>query len=328
MKHLRKYLLYSLIFLVIIGAGFIGGRYLFNPPPSLTDQQIAEQKQQKTIQQLEKSDYLAAIPSFGPLVQTQTITVQYQDDIATGLLPPEQAAKIKEKQPVILYDQEGYTLPLGGTVTTIQPEAGQTKITISLPEKTNTEFLAPQVNVITLETIASKRLPLAALQKDNNGEYYVWLAYADENAGVRRVKRLSIKPGLSDSFYFEEDGHVIDTYDLIILNPDDKISSDSKYDIFITEMPAPLHNPIKQAWIDFELYRLQKEQDDLTEQAANCRNGLNLETLQPAPATGGGSSCGFTGTTGGAPIDPFQIFNITPENSTAPSCGNNISCGK
>ena len=84
---------------------------------------------------------MAAIPSSGPIIGSQSITVKYDGHHAVGYLSAEEAAKVKLRQEVALYDKEGIILPLGGTVGNIEEMADKTKITIDLPEDTNTSLL-------------------------------------------------------------------------------------------------------------------------------------------------------------------------------------------
>lgn len=276
------------------------------------------------------ADYLAAPPHFGPLVQRQTISVEFINNIASGTLDPAADIKtIRIGQDVILYDKAERTLPLGGSVTAINTEDNE--ITMTLPEDTVTEKLLDRVDIITLETSASKRLPLSVLQTDDNSEHYVWIAVKkDDEENKYQLRRQVINKGLSDHNYFEENGYVLKSDSLVILDPDTNIKTDVLYDIKITKLNAPLHNPIKQAWIDYELYRLAKSQEQLLEIAEACDNGTYKSPQSDEPTKGdasvpggtiNGSCGGGTGSCGGGNAvgggscgnlsadDPLYIFN-------------------
>lgn len=301
----------------------------------------AEDIQAEQIYALKHADYLAAVPSFGPLIKTQEITVTYQGDTATGTLTDDQAAPIQRGQAVILYDKEGFTLPLGGKVERIQPLEGITQgynIHITLPEGTQTQYLLTEPDIIIQETTASKRLPLTAIQTDEDGISYIWIASpkskdSDKKTTKMGIRRQNIKAGLSDTLYFEEAGHIIEAFDFVLLNPDSKIRANREYNIFMTDINAPLHNPIRQAWIDYELYKLEKQQAELTQIAEDCRNGKGSPrtaqqgdvTLPDGSTTPSAGSCGNT--SGGT--DPFTIFNaiINGNASGASACGT-ASCGQ
>ena len=278
------------------------------------EKQSTANQQEITSQKPISSKYLASTPHYGPLIQMQEIKVVFDDDFAVGTLSVDAAKNIAKNQKVILYDKDGYVLPLGGKVIEIQNNEETRKITIQLPQDTNTPLLFNNLDIITLETIASKRLPRSAYIKeydeDGNESIYVWRATLDKNNNTYTLEKLYIDLGLTVLDYFEESGYKIHSYDLIILNPDSKIEENTPYNLKVTKLNLPLHNPIKQAWVDFEINRLNKQQADLNERAENCGNKKASLNDNSTPATGAastpdGESCStnFEGT------DPFAIFN-------------------
>lgn len=242
------------------------------PPP---------QKNEKQIQ----PDYIAGLPSFGPLINTVLINVEFGTDLARGYLKVEDAASVALQQDVVLYDSEGMPLPLGGVVDYISPPIeglNQVVVTIKLPAGTRTKYLQPEMEIITQEIDNAKRLPITALQYDANmpNQAYVWRIPPPANAppmqeyeGVYEdvpIEKLYINVGGRDQDYFEEGGHKIEAFDYIILNPDENITAQEKYNVLFSIIFAPLHNPIRQAWIDYEVYRLNTKQQELDAIAAAC----------------------------------------------------------
>ena len=357
-----KYFLYGFILLTLILAliivGFFGF-FEFSGKPwlpfnaeRLTNEETLtnEEALNREFEQAQKeADYLAAAVSFGPLVQTQEISVEYDNekDSADGFLTLQEAKAVKARQDVILYDEDGNTLPLGGHVETIKTiDEFTVKVTISLPNETNTQYLLKQPEIIILETTASKRLPLSALQQDKTGGEYIWTARPQENKTTYKITRRYIEKRLFDKDYFEI-GREIGVYDLVLLNPNQKTRSDKSYNILVTELNAPLHNPIRQAWIDYDLYRLEKQQEQMIQAAENCRKGINADgspVVSKGSCGGGGgettgNSCGGSASTscGGGTADPLAIFNslleINKNDSSSSSgsgaCGNSSnSCGQ
>lgn len=332
MKNIRKILTYCLILLIIIGGGILTGRHLSSlSDTAYTDKEnlaLEKEKQQKAFEKkLKKADYVVAPPHFGPLIKSQDINVTYNGETAYGYLPLADAANTNTGQDVILFDTEDYVLPLGAKISNVETDenTNQSKITIKLPEGTKTEFLSPNLSIITLETKISKRIPLSALNTDSSGENYIWMAKPNEQNKIEKLTRQTIQKGLVGDEYFEETTNRVDTYDLIVINPDDKISSDKKYDLVAIELNAPIQNPIETAWTNFELNRLNEQQDRLNKIADDCRNGVYTPT---DPSTE--ISTGFTnsGSCGGSTTDPLAIFNSLTNNAGSnggSACG---SCGQ
>lgn len=318
MQTYLKYLLTVIVLLVVGLGGFT--LYKKQATPNTPSNAITE-----TIPSIEISDYLAAQPHYGPLVITQTITVTFNKDSATGEISQDKIVPIEPGQDVILYDKDGHAMPLGGVVKSTE----NNKVIITLPQGTKTDHLLGELDIITLETKASARLPLSALQTDETGESFIWLAQHDISENSFTFTRHTIKKGLSDATYFEESGFTLRANDLIVLNPDDKIRSDKKYMIIITNLNAPLMNPISQAWVDYELYRLQKQQDEMHALAAECDSGggsldQNITDLRKkGGACGGGNAVDYA-------KDPMEIFNALINRGTGGTDGSSScsgSCG-
>ncbi len=290
--------------------------------------ELDQEKQETDLIPIAEFGYTAAVPHFGPLIRTVDFTATYQENKALVSLPEGSDLPLKQNQNVILYDKNGKTLPLGGKIENID----NTTITISLPEATDTSRLNNKVSVITLETIGSKRLPLSALQKDNNDQSFVWVATPAPNGNGHIVEKRAITVDIKGQTYFEA-GLKVRATDLVILDPDFSLTADKKYRITISEITdAPLHNPIKQAWIDFEMNRLEEAKAEMAAALEDCLNGAH-KSASDAPALGAttnpdgttnSGSCGGNGGLFNGETDPIAIFNSilnTGANGCSASCG-------
>lgn len=301
----KRALVFALIFFVLIA---LAGVFVFNP--KLRENTATT----PTNAAITPSGYLISMPSYGPLIRLQNIDVIFEGDKAIGTLPNAETAAVATPQKVVLYDKSGFTQPLGGQVTAVKAaeNEGITKITIQLPEGTNTDLLLNEPDIITMETIASKRLPKSAIVTEADGETYVWIATPTaKDKTAFTIQKLYIKTGLDDLDYFEESGFKIKSSNLIVLNPDDAIDGGKTYRFKQVEMEAPIHNPIQQAWVDFEMNRLKLQQQEMQKTADNCgkANIVTGDSTTPAGETNApaSDSCGADLLEGAT--DPFAIFN-------------------
>ncbi len=259
-----------------------------------------------------KNEYVVSIPHYGPLITTQSINVKYTGNIAVGFLPESKIGKIKSGKKVVLFDKENYALPLGGEVRSIERAKDNSyKVVILVPKGTKTDLLGNILAIIKREEIGTKRLPNTALQRDENGELYVWRAIQNKNSDRFSIEKTPIQILFKNEKYFVEAGQAIGSKDFVILNPDNTLAEEKTYEFEVETFTAPLHNPIKQAWIDYKLNKDRKQQAELKQIAENCANGVvSPSAVDPNSIQAGdnssnnGSSCGspFQGT------DPFLIF--------------------
>lgn len=263
-----------------------------------------------------KTEYEISIPHYGPLILTQEIDVTFTGNVATGYLPQSDMDQITKNKKVILFDKQGYALPLGGEVRSIRPQENDTsKIVILIPKGTQTELLNDKLSIIKREEIGTKRLPNYVLQRSEDGNFYVWRATQEADNATFKIKKTPIKILLRNEKYFVEAGRQIGSRDYVVINPDNALSEEKSYNFKIVDFNAPLHNPIKQAWIDLKLKNDREQQAILIQAAEDCANGVakqdsidinDVKTGDSSSADGSGSSssCGspFQGT------DPFLIF--------------------
>lgn len=268
------------------------------------------------------SNYIAVNPSFGPLIVTVNLPVTFEEEQATGFIPnnkPENNdQRISVGQDVVLYDRNDFPQPLGGKVSKINNQEEQVQIVVDLPKGTDTSLLSPYVDIITLETKASKRLPKTAIMRDENDQAFVWRAFPDfEFEDAYKLSRLDINVGRGDQDFFEEAGFKIKSDDLVIVNPNDEIKAEVAYTLNVSELNAYLHNPIRQAWITLELDRLEEQQIRMIREAEECAARAQIANADQEPQLGSqtttnsnqSSSCA-----GGAVFedyegtDPFLIF--------------------
>lgn len=258
--------------------------------------------------------YEIARPHYGPLVELQEVELTYIANIANAFLPLNIAEKISTYQKVVLYDKENTALPLGGEVLKITEVEGKAKVVILLPRGTKTEYLSNKANIIIRDNIGVGRLPLSALQHED-GQHFIWrtlgknLKNTEETKITTSFEKVMIAPPLKNNAYFVEQENKINPADFIVLTPDKDITENKDYDVTIVDFKAPLHNPIKQAWIDLEIQKLKDQRAEMKEAIANCQAGTvdNPQGGETSNAGGGGkpvSSCGSSFDT----TDPFVIF--------------------
>lgn len=301
---------FVIICLTIIALGFWAGQRFITAPNHKKEHQ-----------------YIGVFPSTGPLTIIKNLSVLYEGDFAIANIEQTDLNDIKIGKKVVLYDDESVAMPLGGTVHHFTTQNEQLNVFIKLPEGTNTEFLANIVGVITTETNASQRLPLSAIQTDQNDRTFIWVATQTSSTDLYTLKKKDITIGIQDDRFFEPRGFHQIPDGLTIINPDKKINTETPYDVLEEKLNAPLHNPIKQAWIDYELYRLEHQQIELKEIAEKCAQG----TQEPQSGNTNISSASSCGTSANHHDPLFQAFQSLTQpdhdHSHEGSCGSN-SCGQ
>lgn len=276
------------------------------------------------------SIYQGALPSIGPLVNLKEMKVSYDTDFALAPINQEELEAIKIGQKVVLYDEDKNAMPLGGTVAGFTTEDGQIITLIQLPDGTNTELLSSTVAIITRELRAMQRLPLDIIQTNEDGQQFVWIAQLDNDVALYRLIKHPIEIGLQNDIYFEPKDLHKAPEGLIIINPDKKINEDKHYVVTRTKIDAPLHNPIRQAWGEFELYRLDIQKDALAQRVEDCINGANKAPtageLSAAAGSSSSSSCGGSSNPDDIMFEIFQGLTQGPDGN-GNACGSN-ACGQ
>ena len=323
MKQLRQFATITVLFVVLILIGLLARNYLEGTDLSSVSTPVKTTEDDQRL--FKKADYIAALPHFGPLIHTQDISVTYADGKAMATLDNAEDSKIRGGQKVILFNQKHEILPLAGKVEIVDGE----HIIIALPEETDTALLSPDLQVITLKTVGTKRIPIDATLQDDEGKTYVWIAESGENRHSKRiVKKQFVDTNLKDDHYLDP-GFSINAMDWVILNPDDKLSADKKYRIAETKLDAPLHDPVRQAWGEFELRRLEDQQEELLQRYLNCKNGVPNTYEDVAQGTASlpdGSTSSSCGASEEILNDPVAIFNSLINNldnaNGDSACGN------
>lgn len=303
-----KILALSIAITLISIAGYFVGQSLRpdgnNTIPPQEEPQIAIEQdiiiEEEKTKPLTKFRFTAINPNYGPIVTTEPINVQYGDDVAFTTVSDNLVDKLRTGQQVILLDKENYVLPLGGEVTAIEDR----KITVKLPEGTTTELLNDRLFVMTNVFKNVKRIPLSAIMQNENGIPFVWIAYSSGDGYEVFPQPVSNDTSAQNEELIQAN-HKISIDDLVITNPNEQISSDYRYTIDVIEFEAPLHDPIKQAWIDYELYRLDEQQKRMIKAAMDCKHrvGPVVEGIMSTDASTS-TSCGGHG----LPTDPMDIF--------------------
>jgi hypothetical protein len=272
-------------------------------------------KNNKNIPLLVNEGYEVSQPHYGPLIQLKDIELSFYGNIANANLSLDNAQNITKLQRVVLYDKNLSALPLGAEITMVKKEDNKTKLIILLPFGTNTELLSNKASVIVSEEIAAKRLPLSALIEEDQ-KLFVWrlgnganidLDESEETKLNSKLEKVHLSGVQKNDRYFVEIGNIISSKDLIVLNPDKNINTEKKYTLNVTEFEAPLHNPIKQAWVNLELKKIADQRAKDKQDYLDCieRNRPKLEGGEMSNKDGNSSSSCAANFD---PSDPFMIF--------------------
>lgn len=305
MSSKAKKILALILIAVVMGSfGFYLGKKLKHKLQN-QPQPTVEQKEIKKDNKLYKSKYELIKPDIGPIIQTLDVDVEYSQNIAKFNITAEDIPKLRLNQQVILIDDEGFILPLGGKIIKLTETEG----VIELPEGTKTEFLNSTLTIITEEVSNTKRLPLSLFQADENGEGYIWVAQPEGDGFRINRQYIDIKNSFK-SVSFVEIGYKISLSDLIVFNPDNKIKSNRLYEMTEIDLERPLLNPIRQAWLNYERFRIEEFDNKQREITENCYKGIPHPDVQPNTGDasyepGSSEACGGSI----AARDPMDIFN-------------------
>lgn len=320
--------------MAVIVAGIVAGKFFAAPKNS-----FFKPTEETTLpidlnfESLEKADYIAVMPSSGILIFTQGLDVSFdeENDIATGYLEESKAALLQNNMEVVLYDLEGVTLPIGGYVSAINKEDGKFKVFIKLPDDTDESFLMPFVNIITNTPDVPQRLPLSALQKEgNSGQEYVWVTRKTDKKGKFRVEKIYIESGLANEQYFNVSRN-LNEGEFVVVDPDKNFKPDREYNIAMADLGAPASHPIRQAWVDYEMNRLEELRIELEQIYADCVNGIKV-AYKGAITFPNGKQTMVGCDTFQSPDDAKNIIESILRSGQNTSCGNcasenGASCG-
>ena len=300
----KKILALTLIAVVMGSFGFYLGKklkYKLQNQPQAT----VQKKETKKDNKLYKSDYELIKPDLGPIIQTLDVDVEYTGDTATFTITTDNALKLRLNQQVILLDDEGFILPLGGKIIGLTANEG----IIQLPEDTKTEFLNPTLTIITTEISNTKRLPINVVEQDENGAGYIWIARSEGDGYRINRQYIDIENAFKGESFVEIDNK-ISLSDLIIFNPDDSIKSNRLYEMTEIDLERPLLNPIRQAWLNYERFRVEEFDEKQREITENCYKGIPHPDVQPneGAASYEPNSMEACGSSTQA-RDPMDIFN-------------------
>lgn len=237
--------------------------------------------------QIQPSGYIFSRPSNGTLTKTQHITVNFTgNDKAIGTIKSNPS--VNKNQSVILFDKNKNLLPLGGQVSNITTNKNdQSIITITLPNKTRTQNLSKNLEIITSEAIAMQRFPLSALQQDINRNKFVWVSKKTDNENHYSAYKTYLKRPIIGRSYFVA-GHPVNAYSFIILNPDDALQDQTTYKMAQIEFKAPSLPPIKHALNQYKKHLKEKRLKAHVRQVKNCGAGGQNRVLESAE----GKACG------------------------------------
>lgn len=269
MNTSSKYLILTVIGVIVCVAGYFTGKHLSDLNTSNDKNSFEAQK--------DAADYMAAVPSSGPIINTTDMDVTYKSGHAYGYLNEQNVGATKIGQDVILYDKEGIILPLGGIIESIELQNDQYKVTISLPEDTDTSLLMPFVSILTQVLQVGQRVPHSAVLTDDNGKTYIWVATPSRleplnNEDKFKLVRQYVEKGAADPNYVDVNAE-LGFGDLVVMDPDKKIKEDKIYKIFNVVLDAPSQNPIRQAYVDYEGYLFGEWMEELEQIYQDCLSG-------------------------------------------------------
>jgi len=231
----------------------------------------------------------------GPLIKTTRVIATFDGDVATAKLTATQAPLIKKYQNVILFDINENLLPLGGKVDNIpkNDENNEPAVEIKIPTGTVTDLLSSNVDIIYLETSATLRLPITALQEDNDGNQYIWFVLTPDNEETKLQKIYLDDPVIAPPLFSPNDTKIL-SYHYFVLDPDENLSEETPIKIEKVKMRGPIQNPIEERKAEFQDLLRLKDYEDMRIAIENCG-----KSKPPAIISQGGtssleqSSCGL-----------------------------------
>lgn len=252
----------------------------------------------------------AVPPSVGPL--TRSVAADSFAGRDEGLydiaFPAAARASIQPGQSVVFKDRngKGSLLPVVGYINHVNDDASAVFKIDPATDEYNDPLPLPDLSgsaarIVTLDTVV-KRLPIGALQYDQDGNPYVWKAVPD-GQGAHHVLHQNVFAGVQGDDFFEV-GTEITLDDLVIANPPADIENGQVRDILVRGMNAPLHGYAGQAEI--------RRNDEAAQKAH-----LELAAFQAATTPGGLGACSANISAEGL---PSEIVNMkSPLNGGTPS---------
>lgn len=230
--------------------------------------------------------YDASPPSRGRAHTTVKIALStVGGNNAIIFLPSDKTLEIAMDQSVLLYAADNRLLNLIGKIVAMTPGTGpfegQTAITITIPPSYDVQPSdIVRSEIITEVFPVASRLPLSALQKNDNGDAYIWEAVSAPNGTVTAILRPLISLLEMDGFFMFENPDF--TSNLYILKPD-----------------GALENGQILANVRKVLYSAPTVADD--ERIAQLpQPRFILQQPAAAPTPGGTSACGGGDSAGGS----------------------------
>ena len=178
-------------------------------------------------------------------------------------------------------------------------------ISIKLPPEVQLETLSNKIKVMTFVSRTSQRLPLEALEYDDEKNPFIWMAKPTEDKNKFIAKKTWVDDVRVGDTYFEPNIRG-QAYNYYILNPK-RISEGKAYVMQETRIKAPHFDPIRQADHDIKTAAKKAYLRARADQAKEC--GLDLGQSVPNQSekiTPKAEACGIS------PYkdkDAMEIFN-------------------
>ena len=259
--------------------------------------------------------YVMAVSSVGPLLDRRRIEISNIDAesrTATIEILAKDLGEIKEGQRVLFFKKDLKVQHDSGSIQRIVIEKSDALISISIPSKIDLATLSLTADIFTLEQRKVKRIPLAALLKEEDGRFYVWVAAKKRSqkgesedksrtvldtmkpviSGAERMKNKktlnlhqdligkSIKRAVEKLYVtpgahnnlLVDIGYSVNRQQMVVMNPDSKLLEENTYSFLFKTIKAPSLLPHYEAAL-IEGRRIERQVlAKLRQKATNCQN--------------------------------------------------------
>jgi len=284
-------------------------------------------------------NYEAAPVSIGPLTKTLYVdTVELSGGQSGAILPNTLIGEIELKQTVLLFNKDGKVLPTPARVQKIEPSADSpdfTKIIFDMPDIMESENLANKAGILVKNILITKRLPHSAMVIDTEGNTYLWTvkeSLSKENSEMATsgpafiAQRVNFTPaGIGDDYFAV--GREVRSGTPVILNPDSSLHEGPLNNIDITELDAPLKDPLNSARLrdERESYIIALEEARRYYEEFKKFQPVACPGMEPVAGGGASSSCGSCGAP--APTLPEPTSGACPAGGACNTAASNANTG-
>lgn len=246
MKKTERILIGTILFFLVIGAGFAAGLYASKNNATVKTATVAPIAQDKKSPRPNHKTYRVSPPSIGADLTVISVKTVFKNGVAVVQLTAQEAAPIKTGQTALLYNDKGERLGvLGKVIKVFQPpenDASPVTITISAPnndlyaEKTFT-----RAEIAVARNSEAVRLPATSIVEDK-GRTMAWEIFENED-GTHSAYSLDINVLKRSDDYVVIQQVSSDSSNRFILDPDDRLEDDQKINIEKVLYTGPAQTP-------------------------------------------------------------------------------------